>query len=1039
MDEINIDLVEEIIQIEFQEDTIQINFVAAESIDISFVEETIDINFQEDVIEISFTDVGPQGPKGDTGDPGPQGPQGEQGPEGPQGPAGSGDTLEIGATVQNSPSTNGFLYVDSNDELQNDLIQQQYIEYFGGLVFSEQMNPSWGTDLRLGFVNLSNIGQPSGFAFATNATTSMQTFWLDTDNLTAYASMAIDPVTPANSFFGLGFGAGGIASTQTLFINGASASFAVDTSINANFSLNGSQQVNDIETTLTNDDTHLPTSGAVWDAIDAIEVETVDEPRDNLNVLFGLQDRSHYALLGGGPMSQYDGSGGFRVDNPGDFADGGVDIYNEFVPLWQGAVQNDNTQWTFQEIFTIEDDAAWGGDLVETAICWDGRNPTPFFEVTAADSATENPSMGYGEYPTIIYNQNQYNGEVFMLQRVRYTYNPATGEATMYRPVKVGETADDTAFGVDWKIAQVTAHNNPGSHPMSSVDPTKKLLIGKGSGKYLVSRVTVNSFDGTPYCDFNPVDNTVDELTVYDPVLDDNWVNDASSYAKIIVTDDFVEQWLSDTGSSPGGNDGELQFKDGSGFGGATNVFYNDSLSFGNIGLGASPSYPLDIQTGAPGSASIGAARVFYVSEYSAGSQQAAASFGMQITGDTPASGFMGLRGYIQTGSGANYNASLLTGFSGEVINQASSGTIDQAIGGSMSIGNFGNANITNAYAMRVLGLYNTGGGTITNGYGLYIDNIDAATNNWAWYSNKGRLRIGGNPSLPYYISFKPPEYTTGSSTVTSLYYEGSSRATANNAILVANYFTGNLDANSFTGVTKIISKFYTANPDVIPFQVQGAPLQTADLFNVIDYSNVRFFAVEYDGRFYQLMNGSTSGTQKYGLSYQQMRSFYTTSGETQYARYLNLTASNSSTTGYWGEYFFIQTDGAGTVNVDTMGGQDILVQFFPGTGTANAIYGQRVKVFGSGTSVTNAYGIYVQSAGGSGIGTNYGLYIQDQTAGTNDYAIYTNAGKVRLGDIINFAGTMGNSTKDPTSDAPTDWVQIEIGGTTYYLPAYTA
>lgn len=39
----------------------------------------------------------------------------------------------------------------------------------------------------------------------------------------------------------------------------------------------------------------------------------------------------------------------------------------------------------------------------------------------------------------------------------------------------------------------------------------------------------------------------------------------------------------------------------------------------------------------------------------------------------------------------------------------------------------------------------------------------------------------------------------------------------------------------------------------------------------------------------------------------------------------------------------------------------------------------------------------------------------------------------------LDFIGTMGNSSKDPTTDAPADWVQIDIGGTTYYLPAYAA
>ena len=75
-----------------------------------------------------------------------------------------------------------------------------------------------------------------------------------------------------------------------------------------------------------------------------------------------------------------------------------------------------------------------------------------------------------------------------------------------------------------------------------------------------------------------------------------------------------------------------------------------------------------------------------------------------------------------------------------------------------------------------------------------------------------------------------------------------------------------------------------------------------------------------------------------------------------------------------------------------------------------------------------------------SGTITNFvGLEMGDITNGTNNWAIKTGQGLVQFGDIVNFAGTMGNSTKDPTADAPADWVEVEIGGTTYYLPAYAA
>jgi len=48
-------------------------------------------------------------------------------------------------------------------------------------------------------------------------------------------------------------------------------------------------------------------------------------------------------------------------------------------------------------------------------------------------------------------------------------------------------------------------------------------------------------------------------------------------------------------------------------------------------------------------------------------------------------------------------------------------------------------------------------------------------------------------------------------------------------------------------------------------------------------------------------------------------------------------------------------------------------------------------------------------------------------------------AAEITTNAIQNHAEAMGNSTKDPTTDAPADWVEIEIGGTTYFIPAYVA
>ncbi len=46
---------------------------------------------------------------------------------------------------------------------------------------------------------------------------------------------------------------------------------------------------------------------------------------------------------------------------------------------------------------------------------------------------------------------------------------------------------------------------------------------------------------------------------------------------------------------------------------------------------------------------------------------------------------------------------------------------------------------------------------------------------------------------------------------------------------------------------------------------------------------------------------------------------------------------------------------------------------------------------------------------------------------------------EVESGGELDFRWSMGNSTKDPTTDAPADWVQVKISGTSYYLPAYAA
>ena len=65
---------------------------------------------------------------------------------------------------------------------------------------------------------------------------------------------------------------------------------------------------------------------------------------------------------------------------------------------------------------------------------------------------------------------------------------------------------------------------------------------------------------------------------------------------------------------------------------------------------------------------------------------------------------------------------------------------------------------------------------------------------------------------------------------------------------------------------------------------------------------------------------------------------------------------------------------------------------YYAGTGTVSFLTGtQGIVQNGSTGTVSNAYNLYASNAyntGGGTITNNYGLYVLDQTTGTNDYGI---------------------------------------------------
>ncbi len=104
--------------------------------------------------------------------------------------------------------------------------------------------------------------------------------------------------------------------------------------------------------------------------------------------------------------------------------------------------------------------------------------------------------------------------------------------------------------------------------------------------------------------------------------------------------------------------------------------------------------------------------------------------------------------------------------------------------------------------------------------------------------------------------------------------------------------------------------------------------------------------------------------------------------------------------------------------------------------------------------------GIFVKDGGFVGVGTNdpdsridildasnaqlrlthtYGsIYTEFQTDGSGHLSIDPTGGELNLDAIIDYTAAMGDSSKNPTSDVPDDWLEIKIGGVQRFLPCYS-
>jgi len=138
-----------------------------------------------------------------------------------------------------------------------------------------------------------------------------------------------------------------------------------------------------------------------------------------------------------------------------------------------------------------------------------------------------------------------------------------------------------------------------------------------------------------------------------------------------------------------------------------------------------------------------------------------------------------------------------------------------------------------------------------------------------------------------------------------------------------------------------------------------------------------------------------------------------------------------ASSIGLNGFYTQVAHNGTGTVT-----GENGVVALVDNAnaGTVSDLAGARLVARNLGTgTVTRAYGVRVISlvnSGGGTVGTNYGVYVEGQTAGTVNYSIYTNAGLVRLGGQTSIVDTTASTST--TTGALVVTGGVGVGGAIY-------
>jgi hypothetical protein len=189
------------------------------------------------------------------------------------------------------------------------------------------------------------------------------------------------------------------------------------------------------------------------------------------------------------------------------------------------------------------------------------------------------------------------------------------------------------------------------------------------------------------------------------PVYEGLTANDDSLNRAFINMQAQINALSAGGGGPPGGIDGSLQFRSGSGFSGDANLTWDGSL--------------------------------------------------LEVTGqgefiatapDTIGSNLDTLHAEADSASGGTQNVGVLRAANFGVVHLGSH-TVDQAIGASAAVTNFSSGTINNAYGLYVFGTVNAGG-TLTTNYGIFVEDQQAGATNFAIKTGVGPISLGDTVTL---------------------------------------------------------------------------------------------------------------------------------------------------------------------------------------------------------------------------------------------------------------------------------------------------